>query len=320
MIEALRFVKGAVATKDFVPELTHFRIGQGMVRGYNGEISLCSPINLTFDVMPKALPFIKAIESCDEAAKLHVTDSGRLAIESGKFRAYVECLPPEQYPDVYPEGERVAIEFDLVGVLKKLNPFIAEDASRPWARGILLNQQSAYATNNIIVIEHWLPVAVPTPVNIPKDAVREIIRIGENPTAIQVSETSISFHYENGSWLRSQLYDLSWPDVRKILPIPENYELTMVPPELEDNLAKLAPMVGEQKAIVFDGAYMSTSKEPGVGAMLAMPDDCPPCGVYNVKQLQLAASVMTHVDWTPYPRPAVFFGPNIRGAIIGMRG
>jgi hypothetical protein len=31
MLDALKFVKGAVAKKDFVPELTHFRITGGRV-------------------------------------------------------------------------------------------------------------------------------------------------------------------------------------------------------------------------------------------------------------------------------------------------
>lgn len=103
MIEALKFVRGAVAKKDFVPALTHFRIENGSIKGYNGTIGLCSPIALDLDASPKALPFIKAIETCRDTVSMHLTGAGRLAVKSGKFRAYVECTP-EPFPDVTPTG------------------------------------------------------------------------------------------------------------------------------------------------------------------------------------------------------------------------
>lgn len=318
MIEALRFVRGAIAKKDFVPELTHYKISHGMVRGYNGEMALCSPIPLEFDITPKALDFIRAIESCTEAAKLHVTKNGRLAIESGNFKAYVECLDGKTYPEVYPTGEQLKVDFDLVSVLKTLYPFIAEDASRPWARGILLAKQSAYATNNIILLEHWLPSAVPVPINIPKSAVQEIIRIGENPTSLQLDDKSVSFHYEGGRWLRSQLYELGWPNPNNILALPTDCEPVEVPIEFWENLERLVPFVGDLKAVMFDGKYMRTTLEDNDGAMLEVPG-CPETGAYNAKILQLLAPVVTHVDWTVYPRPVPFFGHNIRGAIAGIR-
>ena len=54
MLKELKFVQGAVSSKDFIPALTHFRIENGTVRSFNGLLALCSPIALDIDCTPKA--------------------------------------------------------------------------------------------------------------------------------------------------------------------------------------------------------------------------------------------------------------------------
>ena len=80
MIDALRFVQGAVARKDFVPEMTHFHIKEGGVMTYNGALTLYSPIELNFDVSPKADQMVKAIAACqDQTITLHMTPAKKLS-------------------------------------------------------------------------------------------------------------------------------------------------------------------------------------------------------------------------------------------------
>lgn len=320
MLDALKFVQGAVAKKDFVPELTHFHINNGMIQSYNGEIALSAPIDLDLSVVPKAVPLVKAIQTCESVVKMHLTDSNRLSIQSGNFRVLIDCLPIETYPNIYPEGTKVPIDFDLVAVLSTLLPFVAEDASRPWARGILLANQSAYATNNIIVLEHWLDVPIPEPVNIPKAALQEIVRIGQNPKYLQVSPTTVSFIYEDNKWLRSQLYTAQWPDtLQDMLPMPKDYNLSEIEEDFFPSIATLLPFVDPTlKVVHFNGEHASTDRDPEIGASVKIPN-APPCGKYNINQLCLLEQVATHIDWTPYPKPAVFFGESIRGMIIGLR-
>src|SRR6266478_2176594 len=158
MLEILKFIQGAVSKKDYVPALQHFRIKDGTIQGFNGAIALSSPINLNLCCNPLAVPFIKAIQTCRDTVQLHLTQSKRLAIKSGSFVAFIECLPDDKdFPTIVPEGDDISIDGELlVSNLKILAPFIAEDASRIWARGILFRGTSAYATNNVILVEKWL--------------------------------------------------------------------------------------------------------------------------------------------------------------------
>lgn len=316
MLEALKFVQGAVAKKDFVQALTHFHISGGFIKGYNGSLALCSPIDLDLEVTPKADPFIKAIATCKDTVQLNMTPAGRLSIKSGSFRAFVDCTD-EAYPDIQPEGEVLELDGALLKALEKLNPFIAEDASRQWARGILFRGSSAFATNNVTLVEYWLGYNFPVEVNIPKPAVQELLRIGEEPTKVQVCENSITFHYASGRWLRTQTYSTQWPDVAKILdrdstqrPFPEGFF---------EALADLLPFADNLERVYFLGTRMATTPVEGLGAsvdLVGLPEQ----GIYNIRQLQLLEAVAETIDLSQYPAPCLFYGDRVRGAIVGMRG
>jgi len=317
MLKALKFVQGAVAAKDFVPELMHFRIENGTIRGYNGMLGLCCPIDLDLDVSPKAAPFIKAIQTCkDETVQLHVTPAGRLSIKSGKFKAFIECSPTE-FPDVAPEGTEIALNGSMLAVLKTLAPFIAEDASKPWARGILFKGQSAFATNNICLIEHWMASPFPIDVNIPRSAVLELVRIAEEPIRIQVTENRVTFHYPENRWLSTQTYSAEWPDLSRVLEI-ESQQVPM-PTELWAAVENLAPFVDDLGRIYFKNGSACTSLVEGDGAAIEVPGLPVAGGCFNFKQLLLLGKNIKTIDFTTYPRPCLFHGDNLRGAIIGFR-
>ena len=89
MLKELKFVQGAVAKKDFVPAMTHFRIGD-TVRSFNGNMAICSPIALDLECTPKAETLVRAISNCQEEVVLSMTAKGRLKVHSGSFNAYIE--------------------------------------------------------------------------------------------------------------------------------------------------------------------------------------------------------------------------------------
>lgn len=316
MINSLKFVMGAVARKDFVPELLHFHIEKGFVRGYNGMLGLCCPIDLNLDAKPNAIQFIKAIQACKETAALHLTDKGKLAIKSGPFRAFIECIPGD-FPEVAPEGREIILNGSLLKAIKTLAPFIAEDASRQWARGILLRGQSAYATNNVVLMQYWLGYDFPIDLNIPRAAVIELLRIGEEPERLQLAENNVTFHFSGNRWLRTQTYDLGWPDVDKVLSgagIPE----MPAPVAVWDAAEELAPFVDELGRLFFTPGKVSTSQTEGDGASVEIPEIATE-GCFHFKQVGLISSVVEKIDFSVYPRPCPFTGQNIRGVIVGMR-
>lgn len=316
MLEALNFVKGAVAKKDLVPAMTHFHISNGRIQSYNGKISLSAPIALDVDCCPKADPFVRAIEACTETAQLHLTPSGKLAIRSGKFRAHIDSVPEEMFPELEPEGEPVTVNGELLPALAQLYDLVGEDASRPWATGILLDGGSAFATNNVLLAERWLGYHFPYKVVIPKYTLKEMIRIGEEPTQIQLNANSATFHYESDRWLRTQLVSNTWPNIREMLDksMPEkDYPISA---ELWEALRTLKPFIDEMSRVYLSEGILSTQLEEGTS--VEVPDEHL-SGVYNLRMLALLESLATRIYWDTYPERVAWTGNKIRGLVIGMR-
>lgn len=317
MLKELKFVQGAVAKKDLLPAMTHFRIEDGHVRSYNGVLALNSPIALDLDCCPKADAMVRAISSCQESVVITITPGNKLSIRSGKFRALVDTIQGDT-PHVEPEGDHIAFDgAKLVEAFKVVEPFIGTDASRPFTNGALLDGGSVYATNNVCLVQYWIGGAFPLRVNVPRAAVREVLRVGEPPTHGQVTQNSITFHYPDGKWIRSQLLETAWPfDLIGNL-LDQDCTPVPLPEGFFEGLATIKAMTDKvSRVYMLDGA-LRTHTDPDEGATYEM--ELPGEGLYNLHMLSLLEGVINSIDLTLYPGPALFFGDNLRGAIIGMR-
>jgi hypothetical protein len=316
MLRELKFVQGAVARKDFVPAMKHFRIEDGTVRSFNGSLALCSPIPFDIDCSPKADTLVKAISLCKETVTLSMTPANKLRIQSGKFRAFIDTID-DPAAHVIPEGKIVEVDGEvLLQAFKIVSPFIGDDASRPWTNGVLLLEQSAFATNNVCLIEYWLGIQLPFTVNIPREAVREILRIDEAPTHLQITENSVTFHFTDNRWIRTQLLELNWPDLRgKVLDFKCNAQ--PVDPRLFEGINVLQNFTDDSGRIYIQDGIMRTHEEGEIGASYDV-EELKVSGLYQIKMLNLLKAVATSADFTRYPAATLFFGERLRGAIIGM--
>jgi hypothetical protein len=323
MLDALKFVQGAVSRRSDTPALTHFHIANHRVTGFNGTMAISAPINLDIDCCPTAQRFVKAIAACSDTTQLHLTPTGKLSVRSGKFKALIDTLPASVFPMTVPEGQQVGIDGKLLPTLRLLYPFTVENPSPStmYANGVLLNGDSAYATNNLTLIEVWLGYNFPNSICIPRASIKELIRINEEPTAMLVDKNSVTFFFSDDRWLRTQLIATPppvysavldrvavWPEVARPLPA-----------DLFTALATLAPFVGDLERVQFDGTGLTTiDKEGGIGAAVDLAD-LPDSGCYNLKNLQLLDGVAKSIDFTQYPNPAPFYGEGLRGCVVGSR-
>lgn len=315
MLRELKFVMGAVAKKDFVAAMTHFCIQDGRVSSFNGKLALSSPINFDINCKPKAQTLVKAIAQCEDTITLAYTKAGRLLVKSGSFSASVECTD-ESTPDVTPSGDPFPVDGAiLLDCLKRIEGFIGDDASRPWSNGVLLRGQSAFATNNSMIVEYWLGENVPRSVNIPLDAIKEMLRINEPPVGSQIDETSISFHYADGRWIRSHLLNTEWPDVSRIL--ERDSKPQPMREELFTAIEHLKPFTSKMNEVYFVKGGIKTHMEDGEGASYDIAgfdyDGC-----YTVTMLLKLKGVAERVDFGLYPGPCTFFGNRLRGVFIGL--
>ena len=317
MLDELDFTRGAVASKDYVPALTHFHIRNNTIIGYNGAIAINAPLELDLNCSPKAVSFVKAIQACKGGTiQLHIAPNGKLAIRSGDFLVFIECIE-EGYPDVKPEGEHIKFGASILDAMRTLEPFISIDASRPWSRGVLFKGDSAYATNNIILSEYRLTNKFPKELNVSAEAIQELLRIGREPETIQIADESVTFHFASGRWMKAQSLSTRWPDVSKILDRPYNPQ--KLPERFFTVLRDLLPFINEAEQVRFRDNKLATASVDDIGASVLF-DGIPNGPIFNIKQLLLLEGIVTGIDFSLYPEPCLFSGKNIRGAIVGMIG
>ncbi len=317
MLEALKFVKGAISLKTFEPVLKHFRIRNERVQAYNGLMSLSAPIDCNLDVQPIASSFVHAIQLCEDTVSLHLTETGKLAIKSGGFKAYIECSA-EAFPGIVPVGDEMKLDGELLGALRALAPIMGDDASRLWSHGILLVGQSAYVTNNIILVEKWLGYRLPDMLGLPAACVKELLRIGEEPIRIQSNGKTVAFHFEGDRWLTSVLLRVSeWPDPAKLF--PEESTFVDINESFFKALQDLSPFTDDLNSVwLHEDGTVSTSDQEDIGAHLQLTECLGMRGRYSADQFLRLKNIIKRIDWSTYPKPCVFQGDEIRGVIIGL--
>lgn len=319
MLNDLKFVQGAIAKKDYVPALTHFHIGDGRIYGFNGVLAISTPTDLAVSATPKAASFVKAVERVPDSEEivLNLTAAGRLSVKAGNFRAYVECHPDsEGIIKIEPAGTYVEMPSGLLPVLQKIAPFMGVDATRPWSRGVLLRGQSAFATNNIALVEHWLPLVFPTEMILPAEMVKEMIRVGVDPVGIQVEQRAVTFHYPNGAWMRSGLIEGEWPDLARVLDVESSCR--PFPEGFFEGVHRLDAFTSKENHIFLRGGIIATSAAEGDGALVEL-EDFGGIGCHFLSQMVKLEGVATSIDFSAWPRPCPFFGDMLRGAVVGLK-
>lgn len=314
MFDALNFVRGAVATSDLVPELTHFRIVNHSVMAYNGTVAAFSPIDISLDACPHAATFIKALKSCGDKIALSLTPTGRLAVSSGKFKAYVSCIDAVDFT-TFPAGDIYLLPDDFIDACKIALPFVGDDVSRPWSTCVHLQRNTLHATNNKTAVRLYFQADFPA-VTIPANALRQIVAGGHIPLRLQTDGESATFHFENGAWLRTQLMETAWPveQFGRMLD-QEGITLEAAPPDLFKGIKTIQPFVEAAGAVLFNGGHIATNTAEGLGAVFDVPGCAAECA-YNIKQLLLLETVADRLYMGG--RAAYFAGKRGNMSIIGI--
>ena len=312
MIKTLDIVRGAVATKDLIPVLTHFHIYEGRIQGNNGKLCIDAPFDLDFDVTVPADKFYRAIKMCGKGITMKITPTGKFSMTCGKFRALLNMMPHDKYPRMEIETEKLLNCEGIVPVLKKLKPFISEDASRQWSQAVLIKNGYAYATNNIIVGRVKVPYKWEGV--IPALAVNELIRIDKQPTGMNIQENYVSFMYADNIWIRATTCAVPWPDIDRVVQVTPALQL---PPYFVETLEKLVPFCDDPKYPFFtlgkDGIRTDTEETGASIDLRAFPDS-----KFRAEPLLKVARVAKGIAFDSYPKPCYFIGEDIDGAIVGV--
>lgn len=320
MIETLKLVQGAVAKKDFVPVMTAVHFYDKRVQATNGRITIDAPFpELDIDVTVNADRLIKAVNACDGEAKIKLTENGKLSIWQGKFRALIPVNDHNSFPKVEPQGDFHPVNGAyLLRLMQELRPFVADDATRPWACGMLLDGDYAYATNNVSIARVHQPFDKPVSLtgrlNLPAFLLDELTRIKRPPVNASHDDKSLTLDLGDGIWIRSNLFADQWPDITRFF---QPAELSPIPPELSPAIEKILPFCPDPKlpVIVLGQNTVSTVEGEMSAAVegIELPD-----ARFHAKVLQLVLDHCHSINLSSYPKPCAFQGDGIDGVVMGV--
>ncbi len=310
--EAIKFVSYAQRPLGSDPD-THCRIFNQWVCATNSIISVAHPITDDFQICPHTHSLLAALNQCKQPFSITQLSPETIAVKAGEFEAMIPCCAMEKLPAIAPDLPCALIDGRFIAALLVVSSLVSDTAEVTLRAVIQMRGQSVLATDGEVILEAWHGIDLPPGLLLPKSAATALAKCGKNLTKFGYSPTSVTFWFDDGSWLKSQLYvDAALPDVDKFwqtIPI-----MWPVPKGLFDSLALLAPF-STNGIVHFDGTGAKTDNmETTLGAIVALKGG--PKGVaFKLKNLKVIAPFVKEIDFTSNAKAALFFGVGIRGVI-----
>lgn len=314
LLEAVTFLSN-VTKSEGSPYETHILLSNKTATAFNGIIAAGQLIDEELLAAPHNETLITALKKCGEQFSITQLDSGKLSIKSGKFRALVPCIDPALLSMPIPDNPCAVIDDRLREGLAALEIIKTDNAQRVVTQSFLLNGQSIIATDGKIIMEWWHGIDLPTGLAIPKALIPVITKTSKKLSGFGFSNCSVTFYFEDYSWIRSQLYAEAWPNISNILNKPNNP--LPVPKDFYTALDAVAPF-SENGFVYFNKGLLKSHNDEGKGATYEVPDliEGP---VYNAKYLSMIKPYAEKIDFVvPSEHKGyllMFYGNKIRGVI-----
>jgi len=192
-----------------------------------------------------------------------------------------------------------------------------EGAQRVALAAVCMAGPTVMATNGFVVVEAWHGCDLPPFMLIPKLAIAALLKIEKKLIGFGCSDRSVTFHFEDGAWLKSQCYIDGYPNVQRVLERPNVGPMLEVPAGLFEAVNQLAPFANN------DHVRFCTDKVEAVtldrdGAEHDV-EGVIEGSSFAVKSLQMIATIATHLDTVTNDRCAYFIGDKLRGAIAKVK-
>lgn len=313
--EALQFLT-LITKPEGSPSETHILLVNNWAVGNNDIIAAGQQIDSDIYACPHANTLAEALLKCGQQFSIALIDQHRLALQSEKFRAIVPCLDPTLLHIGNIDPPIAPINDDFKKALEAVNVFSVENGQEVYLLSILMNGQSVFSTNGVMLLEYWHGIDLPPNIAIPNSFARALCKTPKKLAKFGFSHNSVTFYFEDESWLKTQLFAKEWPPLTDILNTPAR--LQPLPTGFFDALTAVAPFTADSY-VHFDQDCLRSHASADVGASYSIAG-IPKGPIFNAKWLKLCQPFMEQVDFQcegNLRKMMLFQGGNVRGAIAG---
>jgi hypothetical protein len=323
MREALDWIKGAIATRGIIEENTFYKIDNSEIKATNGKLTAGHPMETGCDVLVPGEEFEKVVQRLTGDIKITPMENA-IQLRSGRFSGTIKTLNLDRWS--YPGVENIdwqPIPDGLLEALAELRPFVSDNALQAWATCIALEQDWAYATNNVAIAGCLVP-GMPAGMMalLPVWAVDFVLARKPGLKAWAWTEHCVAFQWHNEAWMRSVLVVGRFPEraasmvreavhAKTTMTVTENFRQVFL------EVAELA----EDTILIYGDRIVSRFKQAEISAddiKCTVPKDAE-CSIWGASFL--APAIKVAESWSPdaWPKPAPFKSKRICGFVVGRK-
>lgn len=316
LIRALEFV--FVAQKKAGPVALQFcKVSNGWIAASNEILTVGHPITEDLEACPHTLQFLEALKEAGKDAALSITQltGSALAVTSQAFRGLVPCANPDDIQITAPDSVAGQMGEPIKAALRACGGLVSEGAQFVAYCAVLLKSGSAVGSTGQSLVEYWHGVDLPGEMLLPKSAALAVAACDLPLTGFGFSPSSLTFYFENGAFIKTQLYAERYPDYAALFALEpgQSFKWWPVPKELFQGLKALEPFGKGYTYFENETLYSDESKDLASSYKV---EGLPGEAVFNTKQI---LSLKSYIDQIHFASPTkiIFKGENCRGVSIG---
>lgn len=315
LLTALAFVKVAVKDTGQGEYQKHLHIANGLMVAYDGIMAAGHPIEEDMQAYPNFEQFNAALRTCGKQLSFTLEGS-TIEVTGDKIKATVQCLPPDAMHVIAPEPLQYGFGDEIKTALDVCMAYTREGATLVHETSVLLSTGSAIGTNGKALVEYWHGVNLPDMV-LPRAFCAAVVKAPGKLVGFGWGDgRAVTFHFDDGSWLRTQLYGEGYPmSAKTILNIPS---APVTPPA--DFLKAVAAVAAfsEDGTIVVEGGTVHTFHMNSAAAAEYEVKDLTTSRRlrYTADLINKVADRIKTVDFESDPDKLLWFGDSVRGCIL----
>lgn len=223
LLDALRAIKPAIASKEIIDQSTHFVFQKGEVRSYDDRVSINSEFDYdgpSFAI--KADEFLKLVSSLtSEEIELNLGDNNKLKLKCGKTKATLNIDHEVKLPDIDlpQDNDWIDLPSDFVSSLKFSLFSVGKNASKPALTCICIENDTIWSSDNDRLTKTQMESAISEPngMLIPGEAAKKLIPYAPNGYCIH--KNWIHFINDFNVIFSCRRVNVEYPDLEHFLKI-----------------------------------------------------------------------------------------------------
>lgn len=308
LYEAVKFISLAQKSKGSDAQV-YCMAHNNMLIAFDGVLALGTPIEESLSACPHTMYLRAALESAEPEFALTQVAQDRLTLRSGEFQASIPCCNGSGLTWVNPDAAVFAVDEAIIRALRICGSLVSDKAVAVLTSCVSLGPGSAVSTDRTVILEVWHDFKLPGTYLIPKAAIVALTKSKKKLIAMGFGNETVSFHFEDRSWLRTQIYLDRIPDVSQHLNVKTNTK--PVPSDLYAAAAAVAPFSIDGRVLV-NGQEISSWPRADTNARTALISEPMQPRIYPAQLLELKEYML---NYDSDGAATYFFAPGIRGAI-----